>query len=265
MTARTRCGDAIGGRWGAELAYRAREATTLEQFRGEVLAICREVAAYDCAVLTEYQRHQPVATVNVGGEALELIRYCEGNLPRYAADLHKCFAATRRSGGMVDVDVYSSRERRELALFREIVRPQGIRSTVALTPRWRGVMRGMIRLERHGLGSPFTERDLRNAIALLPIIELGLAAHDPVCRRGDAVEVDRLSAREVEVARHVARGLTNSQVALLLGTSPFTVRNQLARIFDRLGVFTRAELAARLSPRVPHGTDVPFRAARTHS
>jgi DNA-binding CsgD family transcriptional regulator len=261
MRIRTTWPDAEVAQWGAELAFRARAAADAGQFCREVLAICRKIVGYDSAVLTEQRGSEPQATVDVSEGGLALMRQCEGNLARYAPDLRKFFAAVRRTRGMVDVELYSSRERRELALFREIVKPQGVSSTLALTPHFGGVMLGMIRLERHGKGSPFTSRDLQRALALLPIIELGLLVHHRGCHSSNP-ELERLSAREAEVARHVARGLTNRQIGLLLGTSPFTVRNQVVRIFDRLRVCTRAELAARLATR---GADVPFRSRAPRS
>ena len=57
----------------------------------------------------------------------------------------------------------------------------------------------------------------------------------------ELVEVD-LPPRQREIAAYVARGLRNAEVAALLGLSPLTVRNQLASIFRKLDVSTRAEL-----------------------
>jgi DNA-binding CsgD family transcriptional regulator len=53
-----------------------------------------------------------------------------------------------------------------------------------------------------------------------------------------------LSPREHEVAAQVASGKTNREVAAVLFLSEKTVGNHLARIFDKLGVHSRAALAA---------------------
>ncbi|AVX06105.1 hypothetical protein MXMO3_03602 (plasmid) [Maritalea myrionectae] len=58
-----------------------------------------------------------------------------------------------------------------------------------------------------------------------------------------------LSPREREVAEHFAAGLTNKQVAHLLGTAPATVRNQINRIYEKLGISNKAQLAALISKR----------------
>jgi DNA-binding CsgD family transcriptional regulator len=54
---------------------------------------------------------------------------------------------------------------------------------------------------------------------------------------------DRLTAKEVQVATLVWQGLTNKDVALVLRTSEQVVKNYLRTTFDKLGVWTRLELA----------------------
>jgi DNA-binding NarL/FixJ family response regulator len=51
-----------------------------------------------------------------------------------------------------------------------------------------------------------------------------------------------LSRREKEVVRHVAEGLSNREIAGRLKLSEHTIKNYLFRIFDKLGVASRAEL-----------------------
>jgi len=51
-----------------------------------------------------------------------------------------------------------------------------------------------------------------------------------------------LSPREQEIFEYLQKGYSNRQIALVLGTSPLTVRNQLARLFRKAGVASRAEL-----------------------
>ena len=51
-----------------------------------------------------------------------------------------------------------------------------------------------------------------------------------------------LSKREEEIARLVASGLSNGEVAQRLSLSRHTVKNHLFRVFEKLGVSTRIEL-----------------------
>jgi len=55
-----------------------------------------------------------------------------------------------------------------------------------------------------------------------------------------------LSAREIEVARLVASGLSNNEVAEKLGVSYFTARNHVERLLAKLGVGNRSRVGAVL-------------------
>jgi DNA-binding CsgD family transcriptional regulator len=54
---------------------------------------------------------------------------------------------------------------------------------------------------------------------------------------------DRLTRKEIQVATLVWEGLTNKDIAGVLGTSEQVVKNYLRTAFDKLGVWTRLELA----------------------
>ena len=54
---------------------------------------------------------------------------------------------------------------------------------------------------------------------------------------------EQLNQREIKVATLVWQGRTNPEIALTLGTSEQVVKNQLRSVFDKLGVWSRLELA----------------------
>lgn len=54
-----------------------------------------------------------------------------------------------------------------------------------------------------------------------------------------------LSARELDVLRHLGRGLTNQELGRVLGISETTVKAHLRAVFAKLGVADRAEAVAR--------------------
>lgn len=64
-------------------------------------------------------------------------------------------------------------------------------------------------------------------------------------------EAERLSPGERDVAARIVAGESNAEIARARGVSVRTVANQVASIFRKLGVGSRAELAARASRRSP--------------
>jgi DNA-binding NarL/FixJ family response regulator len=52
-----------------------------------------------------------------------------------------------------------------------------------------------------------------------------------------------LSPRELDIARLVAAGATNAEIADRLRISPKTVSAHLVNVFERLGIHKRAQLA----------------------
>jgi DNA-binding CsgD family transcriptional regulator len=73
--------------------------------------------------------------------------------------------------------------------------------------------------------------------------ELEACGLRPRRRRPD--EQSGLTARERTVAEHVGRGLSNREVATELGITPKTVEHHLSRVYAKLGVTSRAQLAGR--------------------
>jgi DNA-binding NarL/FixJ family response regulator len=60
-----------------------------------------------------------------------------------------------------------------------------------------------------------------------------------------------LTVRENEVVNFVTQGLRNNEISEKMFVSPHTVKNYLYRIYDKLGVSSRAELLANvLGPRL---------------
>jgi DNA-binding NarL/FixJ family response regulator len=52
-----------------------------------------------------------------------------------------------------------------------------------------------------------------------------------------------LSAREIDILRHLAEGHTNPEIAHALGVAPGTVRNGIARITTKLRLVDRTQAA----------------------
>ncbi len=54
---------------------------------------------------------------------------------------------------------------------------------------------------------------------------------------------ERLTPKETQVATLVWEGLTNREIGKLMGTSEQVIKNHLRSTFDKLGVWSRLELA----------------------
>jgi DNA-binding CsgD family transcriptional regulator len=57
----------------------------------------------------------------------------------------------------------------------------------------------------------------------------------------------RLSRREIQVAELVLRGYRNRHIAAALGITPATTKKHLSKIFEKVGVDSRAQLVSKLA------------------
>lgn len=69
------------------------------------------------------------------------------------------------------------------------------------------------------------------------------ATHDGPARRGGRRARRGLTAREVEVLRHLAAGLSNRDVAARLAISAETVKAHVQHLLHKLGVGNRTQAA----------------------
>ncbi|MGK5679773.1 AAA family ATPase [Actinoplanes sp. URMC 104] len=74
--------------------------------------------------------------------------------------------------------------------------------------------------------------------------------------RQDPAAVDQLTSTELHVAQLAAQGLTNREIGERLYVSPRTVSTHLQRMFPKLGVTARGELAAVLRSTMTYAEDV---------
>jgi len=60
---------------------------------------------------------------------------------------------------------------------------------------------------------------------------------------------DHLTPKEIQVATLVWEGLTNREIGKIMSTSEQVIKNHLRSIFDKLGVWSRLELAMYVAGR----------------
>jgi DNA-binding NarL/FixJ family response regulator len=96
---------------------------------------------------------------------------------------------------------------------------------------------------------------LRLALATfdaLGAISWGQQARDELRASGETARgrtpdaLDQLTPQELQIARLVAEGLPNREIGQRLYLSPRTIGSHLYRIFPKLGVTARSQLAGKL-------------------
>jgi len=210
----------------SELARAGAECEGRNRFRQEALGSLRRAVPFDFGFVATPSMHlgEPVALGATPGLVRLLTRHAR------AAWIELRGLRGRAEDGVLQLlaEVASSPLLRLLQLDRRVA---------ALCIGWLSDDSAAVVLGRE------VERGFRQ-----PELELlGLAL--PVLTLADAQAADladslgaQLSPREEEIFSYLQRGYSNRQIALVLGTSPLTVRNQLARLFRKVGVSSRAEL-----------------------
>ena len=99
---------------------------------------------------------------------------------------------------------------------------------------------GRYRVRRSATGDGIFTAAAAQLVTLQPLTLQPLSDRELRARFG-------LTDREVGVARLLAQGQTNAEVASTLGISPFTARNHTEHVLAKLGVSNRAKVAAVLS------------------
>ena len=83
---------------------------------------------------------------------------------------------------------------------------------------------------------------------------------------------EQLNYTEIRIATLVWQGCTNPEIAGIVGTSEQVIKNHLRNIFDKLGVWSRLELALYVAshggprwaePLGEHSAPAPLAAAAT--
>lgn len=145
----------------------------------------------------------------------------------------------------VDTDIFRPARRERMSVYDDFVRPN--RQSGFVTRYWLtdGRLWGMGMARS---GRSFSSTESARLDALFPHLRAAMraggwfasAARDP---SADAGARWSLTPAEERTMLLIVRGLTNAEAARVLGVSPNTVRNALARIFQKVGVSSRSELA----------------------
>lgn len=130
--------------------------------------------------------------------------------------------------------------------------PHGLATRTVVYLRDRGPVRALIALDR-AAGSPAPDGpEMLRLRRLAPFMAQVItacplpAADSPRAHSPSPVPISGLTQREEQIARMIARGLSNDEVAQELALSRATVKAHVSQIYRKAGVRTRARLLALL-------------------
>lgn len=131
--------------------------------------------------------------------------------------------------------------------YRDFFRRIGVRHEVELFFRDRGrIVAGMSLLRSPERGE-FSDRETDALAQARPFVELAIATHLRPCSLESRLAAEfALTEREIEVVRRVVAGARNEEIARGLFVSLPTVKTHLRHVFEKMGVRSRTELAARV-------------------
>jgi len=216
----------------SRLASVAAAASDQEVFRNEVLEILRAAVPYDIGVL--FPPPPMRGPHGVAARGLEPAGWA-----RFALRWPSVWSALRPGVRRADaaLELLSPRALQSLTAALD-GQPVSSACCVRLA---RDAASAVLLLVRHA--SVFDADDLELLRLAVPVLRLG----DERAVGVNEVVGAALTRRELEIFDYLCRGYRNEDIALALGTSRFTVRNQLVRLYRKTGVCTRSELVGRAS------------------
>jgi DNA-binding CsgD family transcriptional regulator len=247
-----------------------------------------DLAAFEASVLDALERHIGFdVALFCGGDGVGAARGLDPSVrPRAAerwADMSgeclELLSPARRNGGVIiDSEWFGARLERQV-FYETMMLPHQGRTTLITFLECQGRLLGELMIGRCHGSPAFRPRHVEALQQLAPVLSLSLRAYvgeggwqdkgghcrapanpAPASWRGVTEGLSRapLTAREREVLGYLHLGYSNQQIAAALGSAPRTVRNQLSRVYEKLGVGTRAEAVAwalgQGQPREPRST-----------
>ncbi|MFO0755730.1 MAG: helix-turn-helix transcriptional regulator [Byssovorax sp.] len=226
-----------------ELAALALSAPSQRDYRAEALRRLIGWVGADAGLIHQhFPTTAPLETGIYEQMDMDYVERCVANWDeQYCHDMAPVVLASRSCGG-ASIDARSLADRGRLSFYNDIIVPTGVREGMFCHIELGGASMALCFMNRSSKPR-FDDIALTVVRGLLPLFSLGdglLGKRAPAF--DDEVRIAELSRREREVAELMTRGYTNREIALALGSSVHTVRNQVASLFRKAGASTRAEL-----------------------
>jgi DNA-binding CsgD family transcriptional regulator len=242
--------DCTKCRASSEIAGLALEATSQREFRVEVLRRMVVWGNGDGGVIHKhYPSTAPLETGTYVEMDMDYAKRCVANWDEhYGREMAPVVEAGIALGG-VSLLYPDVRMRSRLAFYADILLPTRVREGMLCSVSLGGQQLSMCIFGRSSREC-ISKRSISTILSLLPVFTLGdrlLSKRDQ--RVEQELPIAGLSPREREVTELLTLGYTNREIAMALGSSVHTVRNQVASVFRKAGASTRAELVGIVKQR----------------
>jgi DNA-binding CsgD family transcriptional regulator len=229
---------------------------SLRVYRTGVLDVLRPLAPFDGAVFHALSPRVPLETGVFVGLQAELVVRSRAHWDDFAVELGALRDLANVHLVVSDREAFPPGTRGRKRFERHFVRRFGMQSLAMMHLVVRGATRAAIALlarRRNAFGPVVLGalRDLAPGIAIADTMHASLDGTPTAATPIRFVCHDqRLTPRQREIVEHVAMGQTNEAIGRALDISPNTARNQLVKIFARVGAGNRADLV-RLAVLTP--------------
>jgi DNA-binding CsgD family transcriptional regulator len=236
-----------------QIAFAVADCSSSGELGQVLMQTVNKVVGADIASIMTAAPGQRWSTVGQIGDA-DGNRFVEQNYWRYSGEMSSSEVRGLSGKFVLASNVFEASRRKQLSIFREFLAPRRLNNVVVAHFVAEGRVWG-IGLSR--TSPSFSARALARLNALLPYLRAALRAGwwlpaepEVSSRNGEQRNLSAaagdpwgLTPMQERTMNLVVRGLTNKEVASLLGTSANTVRNTLVEVFRKVGVSRRSELA----------------------
>jgi DNA-binding NarL/FixJ family response regulator len=239
-----------------------REPKPERRLAAQILSFLTTVVQASCALLWVYDGRLQAQEVLTIGEKLEA-RGPAQVIARYLEEFEPIDPFAPRRFVNTSATLVSSRDIAPAEVLsgsryvREHLGSLGLQHKASLYLRHHGRLAASITLLRACGDYDFQDRELHFLRLIHPvcqtIIEAMLTGRDVVGSE-PAVFDDSLTPREMDVAGLVCSGATNQEIATALFITQGTVKTHLNRVFVKLGIRSRTQLALHLMSRSTRST-----------
>lgn len=235
----------------AKFAAAAASATSLREYRETVLSLLQRLVPFDAALVHALSPRVPLETAVLRGLDPRSLARTQKRWDELGDVLSPLRLLANRQLVATAAEALPRRSPAWRRLDALVLRPLGQRAVCIVHLIVQGrVVGAVVLLSRRA--TAFDAAQVACLRRVAPLIAVGDALHQRLSQVATssvpvalACQDQRLSPRQRQITEHVALGLSNREIAAVLGLSPHSVRNHLVRIFEAIGASNRTDVVRR--------------------